>query len=67
MFNLINELRILKECYKITNKRKHLNKQYYLGIHCHTFNDINRINKVAWTIGIMVFTNLAFLLRDTFF
>ena len=33
----------------------------------HIERDLGRLNKLAWTVGIMVFTNLAFLLRDTFF
>jgi len=33
----------------------------------HIERDINRINKMSWVIGLMMFSNLLFLVRDTFF
>ena len=33
----------------------------------HLKADIDKINKLVWTIGIMVFSNLLFILRDFIF
>jgi len=33
----------------------------------HIERDINRINKVVWVVGLMVFSNLLFLVRDVLF
>lgn len=33
----------------------------------HLKEDIEKVNKLVWTIGIMVFSNLLFILRDTWF
>lgn len=30
----------------------------------HIERDISRLNKIAWTIGLLVFTQLIFLLRE---
>lgn len=30
----------------------------------HIERDVARLNKIAWTIGILVFTQLVFVLRD---
>tara|TARA_R100000654_G_C2670639_1_gene126025 strand:- start:49 stop:246 length:198 start_codon:yes stop_codon:yes gene_type:complete len=51
---LNGEIKLIHE--KITNIRdNHL---------FHIERDISRLNKLAWTIGIIVFTQLIFLLRD---
>ncbi len=51
---LNGEIKLIHE--KITNIRdNHL---------FHIERDIARLNKLAWTIGIIVFTQLIFLLRD---
>ena len=51
---LNGEIKLIHE--KITNIRdNHL---------FHIEKDISRLNKLAWTIGIIVFTQLIFLLRD---
>ena len=48
------EIKLIHE--KITNIRdNHL---------FHIERDISRLNKIAWTIGLLVFTQLIFLLRD---
>tara|TARA_R100000697_G_scaffold112730_1_gene130518 strand:+ start:269 stop:466 length:198 start_codon:yes stop_codon:yes gene_type:complete len=33
----------------------------------HLKQDIDKITKLVWTIGIMVFSNLLFILRDLIF
>ena len=51
---LNGEIKLIHE--KITNIRdNHL---------FHIEKDISRLNKLAWTIGVLVFTQLIFLLRD---
>ena len=51
---LNGEIKLIHE--KITNIRdNHL---------FHIERDISRLNKIAWTIGLLVFTQLIFLLRD---
>ena len=51
---LNGEIKLIHE--KITNIRdNHL---------FHIERDISRLNKLAWTIGLLVFTQLIFLLRD---
>jgi len=51
---LNGEIKLIHE--KITNIRdNHL---------FHIERDISRLNKIAWTIGVLVFTQLIFLLRD---
>ena len=51
---LNGEIKLIHE--KITNIRdNHL---------FHIEKDISRLNKIAWTIGLLVFTQLIFLLRD---
>lgn len=51
---LNGEIKLIHE--KITNIRdNHL---------FHIERDISRLNKLAWTIGVLVFTQLIFLLRD---
>ena len=51
---LNGEIKLIHE--KITNIRdNHL---------FHIERDISRLNKIAWTIGLLVFTQLVFLLRD---
>ena len=51
---LNGEIKLIHE--KITNIR---------DIHLfHIERDISRLNKIAWTIGLLVFTQLIFLLRD---
>ena len=51
---LNGEIKLIHE--KITNIRdNHL---------FHIEKDISRLNKIAWTIGVLVFTQLIFLLRD---
>ena len=51
---LNGEIKLIHE--KITNIRdNHL---------FHIERDISRLNKLAWTIGVLVFPQLIFLLRD---
>ena len=51
---LNGEIKLIHE--KITNIRdNHL---------FHIERDISRLNKIAWTIGLLVFTQLIFLMRD---
>ena len=51
---LNGEIKLIHE--KITNIRdNHL---------FHIERDISRLNNIAWTIGLLVFTQLIFLLRD---
>ena len=33
----------------------------------HLKVDIDKINRLVWTVGIIVFTNFVFIIRDIFF
>ncbi len=33
----------------------------------HIQRDVDRLNRLAWTIGLLVFTNFIFIVRDVFF
>lgn len=33
----------------------------------HMQQDIDKLNRLVWTVGLIVFTNLIFIVRDVFF
>ena len=58
------------EIEKINGDIKLINQQLYHIKNNHLWHierDINRINKIVWVVGLMVFSNLLFLCRDIFF
>jgi len=58
------EQEIIKGDIKLINAQLDHIKNNHLW---HIERDINRLNKVVWVVGLMVFSNLLFLCRDLLF
>ena len=63
-YSKLGALRVFNGDIKLINAQLDHIKNNHLW---HIERDVNRINKVVWVVGLMVFSNLLFLVRDILF